>query len=172
VGQASALVQEGAGESGVPADAFPTWRRKERSMPLIGEKEQGQIREALAGMTNPVKLVMFTQEVECQYCAQTRQLVEEVGALSDKLSVEVYDFQADKAQVDEYRVDKIPAVAMIGAKDYGIRFYGIPSGYEFSAFIEDIVDVSKGATELGEKTKKALADLKKPVHFQVFSTPT
>jgi glutaredoxin-like protein len=141
-------------------------------MSLIGEKEQGQIREMLAGLTNPVKLIMFTQETECQYCAQTRQLVEEVAALSGKLSAEIYDFQADKAQVDQYRVDKIPAVAITGAKDYGIRFYGIPSGYEFSAFLEDIVDISKGTTELAEKTKVALGALKKPVHFQVFSTPT
>jgi glutaredoxin-like protein len=141
-------------------------------MPLIGEKEQGQIREMLADLTNPVKLIMFTQETECQYCAQTRQLVEEVAALSGKLSAEVYDFQADKAQVDQYRVDKIPAVAITGVKDYGIRFYGIPSGYEFSAFLEDIVDISKGTTELAEKTKVALGTLKKPVHFQVFSTPT
>ena len=141
-------------------------------MPLIGEKEQEQIKEMLVAMPNPVTAIVFTQEKECQFCAETRQLVEKVATLSDKIKVEVYDFQADKAQVEKYGIDKIPAIAIVGAKDYGIRFYGIPSGYEFSAFLEDLIDVSKGTTDLGAKTKKGLAKLTQPLHFQVFTTPT
>jgi glutaredoxin-like protein len=75
-----------------------------------------------------------------------------------------------KAQ--EFRIDKIPAIAVIGAKDYGVRFYGIPSGYEFTSLIGAILDVSKGVSGLSEKTKGRLKDIAQAVHVQVFVTPT
>lgn len=128
-------------------------------------------------LVHPVKIVMFTQTLECQYCAETRQIAEEIAALSDKIELVVYNFVSDKDMADHYGIDKIPAIAILGTRDdaeidYGIRFFGIPSGYEFTSIIEDIVDVSKGESGLSAKTKKALAELTQPVHFQVFVTPT
>jgi len=144
-------------------------------MPLLNDKIQKEVRKALQNMAGPVKLVMFTQSsnaLECEMCAETRALVEEVAGLSDKLSVEVHDFLDDKAVAAQYKVDKIPAIALVGAKDYGIRFYGIPSGYEFSSLMDDIVTVSKGESGLSAATKAAVAKLAKPVHIQVYVTPT
>ena len=122
----------------------------------------------------PVKIVMFTQEVECRFCSDTRQLVQDIATLSDKLSVEVYDFMKDADKAKEYCIDKIPALAIIGAKDYGVRIYGIPYGYELQTLIEAIISVSKGRgkTDLSDKTKSILSEIKKPVHIQVFVTLT
>jgi len=147
-------------------------------MPLISKKDAELLqKEFEAELVNPVKLVMFTQTVECQFCAETRQIIEEIAKLSDKITVEVHDFVSDKAVADLYGVDKIPAIAVVRVedgqeKDYGIRFYGIPSGYEFTSVVEDILDVSKGESGLQAKTKEVLAGLVEPVHFQVFVTPT
>ena len=142
-------------------------------MPLIRDEDKETIRKEFAEhLVGPVRLVMFTQEFECQFCAETRQIVEEIATLSDKVTAAIYDFIADKDKAEEYGIDKIPAIAIIGKKDYGIRFYGIPSGYEFSSLFEDIIDVSRGESGLLEPTKKALAQLKEPVHIQVFVTPT
>lgn len=144
-------------------------------MPVLNDKIRTEVRKALQNMAGPVKLVVFTQSsdaLECEMCAETRALVEEVAALSDKLSVEVHDFLDDKAVAAQYKVDKIPAIALVGAKDYGIRFYGIPSGYEFSSLMDDIVTVSKGESGLSAATKAAVARLAKPVHIQVYVTPT
>jgi glutaredoxin-like protein len=142
-------------------------------MPLLQDKDKETIETRFQEeLVNPVRLVNFTQAMECQFCAETRQLVEEVAALSDKIELEVYNFAIDKEKVEEYRVDKIPAIAIMGEKDYGVRYYGIPSGYEFSSFIEDIIDVSKGEVELLPATKEALAEVTEPLHFQVFVTPT
>ena len=122
----------------------------------------------------PVKIVMFTQETECRFCSDTRQLVQDIATLSNKLSVEVYDFVKDAEKAKEYCVDKIPALAIIGAKDYGVRIYGIPYGYELQTLIEAIINVSKGRgkTNLSDKTKSILSEIKNPVHIKVFVTLT
>jgi glutaredoxin-like protein len=121
---------------------------------------------------NPVKIIMFTQEHECKFCSDTRKLVEEIGALNDKISVQILDFVADSDKAKEYNINKIPALAIIGAKDHGVRIYGIPYGYELSTLIEAIVNVSIGKTDLSTKTKSILSEVKKPVHIQVFVSLT
>ncbi len=99
-------------------------------------------------LVDPVKIVMFTQEIECRYCSDTRNLVTDIATLDDKITVEVNDFVADTAKAKEYGIDKIPALAIIGKKDYGVRIYGIPYGYELQTLIEAIINVSKGQTDL------------------------
>ena len=147
-------------------------------MPLISEKDAEFLKKEFEeNLVDPVKLVVFTQDFECQFCAETRQIVEEIAELSETISAEVYDFVADKAMVELYSVDKIPAIAIVRVqdgeeRDYGVRFYGIPSGYEFTSVIEDILDVSRGESGLQPGTKEAMASITEPVHLQVFVTPT
>ncbi len=123
-------------------------------------------------LVDPVKIVMFTQEIECRYCSDTRNLVTDIATLDDKITVEVNDFVADTAKAKEYGIDKIPALAIIGKKDYGVRIYGIPYGYELQTLIEAIINVSKGQTDLTDNTKSILKEVKNPVHIQVFVTLT
>ncbi|RLC64305.1 MAG: glutaredoxin [Chloroflexi bacterium] len=141
-------------------------------MPLLDKETTEQVKRELADLAGPVRLVMFSQTFECDYCAETRQLVEEVAELSDQLTAEIYNFVTDKEKAEELGVDKIPAIAVIGAEDYGVRFYGIPSGYEFTSLLYAIRTVAAGKTELSEETLKTLAGVTEPVHMQVFVTPT
>lgn len=147
----------------------------------VREATQKKFDEELSG---PVNLVYFTQEAsrllvpdhlkgqECRFCKETKQLLEEVSGLSKKITLTVYDFTADQEKVKEYGIDKIPALVIRNTGDLGIRFYGIPSGYEFMSLIEAIGDVSKGKTGLSPKTREALQALKTDVRIQVFVTPT
>jgi len=140
---------------------------------MIPEERRKYLAEELARkLLNAVRLVVFTQEYECPYCAQTRSLLGELAGLSDKLSVEVYDFVADADEARAYGVDKVPAVAIIGAKDYGLRFYGLPYGYEFQTLLEGMVSVSHGKAEVSEEAREKLRGIKSPVHIQVFVTLT
>ncbi len=142
-------------------------------MGLLSDKDKAAIKERLAGMTNPVKLVNFTQELECQYCRETRMLMEELAELSDLITLEKYHFLTDKEKAEEYKIDKIPAtIVMSEDKDYGIRYFGIPSGYEFASLLEDILMISAGDSGLEPESREKLAKLEKPVHIQVFVTPT
>ena len=145
-------------------------------MSLLRDEDRRQIRKEFESLTEPVKLIVFTQEHECQYCAETRQIAEEVATLSDRIELEVYDLLADEEKAAAYGIDKLPAlIVMRGGdepRDYGIRFFGIPSGYEFGTLIEDIRMVSSGDSGLSEATRRQVAELQTPVHFQVFVTPT
>ncbi len=141
-------------------------------MGVLKDKDQKALAKVFGELTGQVKLVMFTQEVECEYCLLTREMVEEIAALSDKVSVEVHDFVKDASRAKEFGVDKIPAVIVMGDKDYGIRFYGIPAGYEFTTLIETILDVSHGQHGLPQSAVNELAKIDQPVHLQVMITPT
>jgi glutaredoxin-like protein len=141
-------------------------------MPMLEDEIREQVSAFLGELAGPVRLVLFTQESDCPYCPETRQLVEEIAELSDQLTVEVYDLVTDGDKAEEIKVDKVPAIAVLGAEDYGVRFYGIPSGYEFTSLLHAIRLVASGSTELSEATLQVLADLKEPVHMQVFVTPT
>jgi len=145
-------------------------------MSLLRDEDRRQIRKEFESLTEPVKLIVFTQEHECQYCAETRQIAEEVATLSDRIELEVYDLLADEEKAAAYGIDKLPAlIVMRGGdepRDYGIRVFGIPSGYEFGTLIEDIRMVSSGDSGLSEATRRQVAELQAPVHFQVFVTPT
>jgi len=129
----------------------------------------------LASMAKPVKMVLFDQqEMECLYCRETHQLAEEVSQLSDKLSLEVYGLKSDAEMAEKYGIDKIPAITILGEgdRDYGIHYYGIPSGYEFASLLEDLKMVAAGDSGLEPETRQMLAGLEKPLHLQVFVTPT
>jgi glutaredoxin-like protein len=119
-----------------------------------------------------VRLIMFTQQLECQLCVQTKQLVTEVAGLNDKIEAEVHDFVADAELAKQYGVDKIPAIVLVGQKNYGIRIYGLPYGYEFQTLMSALAAASRGRTDLSEETKTKLKDVRTPVHIQVFVTLT
>ena len=149
-------------------------------MSILPVEIQKQVKEVFQGLEGLVKLVMFTQgegdAIECDMCKDTRQLVEEVAGLSDNIEFQVYDLVKDAKEAAKYNIVKIPAVAVVSGgdqpKDYGIRLYGIPSGYEFSSLIEDILLVSHGQTNLSPQTLQEIEELETPVHIQVFVTPT
>ena len=141
-------------------------------MGLIGDTEGQEIRERLSEMVDPVRLIHFTQELNLEYGREAKQLVEELAGFSDKLSAEVYNFLLDQDRVAEYGIDKVPATVIRNSKDHGIRFYGIPAGYEFSTILDTLLAVSRGDSGLTAESKEKLATISEPLHLEVFVTPT
>lgn len=141
-------------------------------MPLLKESDRTEVAKIFEALSEPVRIINFTQSFECDGCSDAHQLMEEVASLSDKLTLEVFDFAKDTQKVAEYGVTRIPATVLAGDRDYGIRFYGVPGGYEFSSLLESILMVSKRASGLSEKLREKVASIDKPVHLQVLVTPT
>jgi alkyl hydroperoxide reductase subunit AhpF len=142
-------------------------------MALLTEEVTAELREAFAGLLNPVRLVVFSQALAEPVSEEVRRLVEEMAALDSRLGVESRNFVLDEERARELGIDRIPAIAVLGeTQDYGVRFYGLPTGYEFGSLVEAILDVSHGASRLSDETRAGLAALDKDVRLRVFSTPT
>jgi alkyl hydroperoxide reductase subunit AhpF len=142
-------------------------------MPILQPRDAEAVRKEFQRIAGPVRLVVFSQELVAQdLCRQNEQLIREVAALSDRISVEVLNPAVDRERAAAYGVDQVPATVVEGARDYGVRFLGIPAGYEFSNLIDSIIAVSSGEAMLADATKASLATLAGDVEIKVFSTPT
>ena len=142
----------------------------------ISEQDRQEIRRRFEGLESPVVLKLFVRadKDECPYCEDTRQLLEEVAQLDDRITLEVHDVEREPEVAERHGVEMVPAIlfARADGSDTGMRFYGIPAGYEFGTLIDDIVDVSRGEAGLSPETEAYLRSLDTDVHLQVFVTPT
>src|SRR5438552_14057349 len=142
-------------------------------MPILAERDQEAVRKEFQRIQGPVKLVVFSQElVAGDLCRQNEQLVRAVAELDDRITVEVLNPQIDRERTEQYGVDQVPAIVVEGARDYGIRFFGVPLGYGFSNLIDSIIVASTGEPALAEDTLASLRALAADVDIKVFSTPT
>ena len=150
-------------------------------MALIAEDDQQYLRDLFAEkLVHDVTIRFYTQRTspltvpsqECETCRDTHQLLEELVALSDKLTLDVHDFYAEREQAAAEGIDEIPAIVLEGQNKGKVRFVGVPAGYEFSTLIEDLIDVSRGTTGLQPVSRETLNGLTGPVHIKVFVTPT
>lgn len=144
---------------------------------LLNEDIKNQVTEAFAQLKDPVEVLFFGRQDECEYCDQTQQLVEEVTGLSDKLHLGIYDIQEDAELASSYNVDKTPGLVITGRDeeqllDYGVRIAGVPAGHEFLSLIQDLILVSARDSGLSQQTRDLLAELSEPITLQVFVTPT
>ncbi|MBI2220631.1 MAG: hypothetical protein HYU53_05430 [Acidobacteria bacterium] len=144
-------------------------------MALLADADLKQLQETFAELKNPVKIVFFTQTLNCETCDIAKQVLSEVVRINDKITLEERNFLLEKDEAARLGIDRVPAVAVLGdnGTDHGIRFFGAPHGYEFSSLLESIL-LTGGADEVGlsEDSMALLASLKEPVHIQVFVTPT
>ncbi len=140
----------------------------------LDDQIKSELAKQLSVLNKKVKMVMFTQELECQYCRETKQILTELSEVSDKISLQIKNFVTDKADAEKYGVDKIPATVLLdeNEKDYGIKFYGIPSGYEFASLLEDIKLLGTGITGFDPRIENEIKNVDSDVHMQVFVTPT
>lgn len=156
-------------------------------MALLRDADRESLRQQLATLITPVKLVFFNQALDCDYCPLTKQVLEEITSLTDKVTLQEYNFVNDKQAVFDYKISRVPAIAPVRMeppkllvsgnekpveRDYGIRYYGVPAGFEFASLISDIMDISSGESGLSAQSKAAIKQLQQPLHLQVFATPT
>src|ERR671922_1056287 len=109
-------------------------------MAILQQRDREAVRKEFERLAGPVKLVVFSQALAAaDLCRENEQLVREVAELSDQVSVEVLNLAIDRERAEAYGVDQVPAIVVEGARDYGLRFYGVPGGYEFGNLIEAII---------------------------------
>jgi len=148
-------------------------------MSLLAPNEQDHLRAWFGEMTGPVRLLFFTQAIDCEPCTQTRLILDELPLLSDRITIDEVNFVLDKDKAARYGIDRVPAIALLGKNgsdaadaDSRIRFLGTPAGHEFMSLIQAILLVGGAASQLSAENRARIAAVDKPVTMQVFSTPT
>lgn len=147
-------------------------------MGLISPADQQKLRESFAEMTRPVRLLFFTQTLGCETCPQTRRILDELPALSDKIAIEEVNFVLEGDKARQYGIDRVPAIALVGQDDSGaerdskVRFLGTPAGYEFISLVQAILLVGGRGSHLSERSRTRIAAVDTPVTLRVFTTPT
>lgn len=140
-------------------------------MAFLNDETRGQVAEMLSDLPDQVQMLVFTKPTGCQYCDVVTELLTEVAETSEQVSLKVYDMTVDTEKATEYRIDKAPAIALVGARDYGLRYYGLPSNYEFSTLLHGIQVAGHGAAaQLDAQSKEYLTSLDKEIFCQVFVT--
>jgi alkyl hydroperoxide reductase subunit AhpF len=147
-------------------------------MSLIAPADQQRLRDAFSEMTRPVRLLFFTQTLGCDTCIQTREILDELPLLSDRITIEEVNLILDADKARQYGVDRVPAIAVVGQDEAGqerdshIRFLGAPAGYEFVSLVRAVILAGGGASTLTDEQRRRLAAVDKPIVMQVFTTPT
>jgi glutaredoxin-like protein len=147
-------------------------------MSLLSPADRARLTADFAGMTRRVRLLFFTQTLDCATCLQARQVLDELPPLSDQIAVEEVNFVLDHDRAEPYGIDRVPAIALVFEGidgrdvDSRIRFLGTPAGYEFISLVKAILLVGKGDSGLTAESQARLAAIDQPIALHVFTTPT
>jgi alkyl hydroperoxide reductase subunit AhpF len=150
-------------------------------MALLSPADQEKLRQVFGEMSQVVRLLFFTQTIGCDTCLETREILEELPPLSDKISIEEVNLVLEQDKAREYGIDRVPAIAILrgrsngdgaGPDDSRMRFLGAPSGYEFMSLVQAILLAGGRASVLTEASRQKLAGVDRPLNLQVFTTPT
>jgi glutaredoxin-like protein len=138
---------------------------------LFTPEDEIEIKKRLEEVQNDVKLILFSQSLNCESCPETETLLRELAALSDKLKFEVLNPQLDRDKAEGYKITHVPTLILEGDRDYGIRYMGMPGGYEFASLLEDIIAVGKRSSGLSDASREKLQAVTEPINIKVFVTP-
>jgi alkyl hydroperoxide reductase subunit AhpF len=147
-------------------------------MSLLTDADRGRVRDMLAVVTTPVRLVFFTQTFGCELCADTRRILDEVASLQPLVTVDEVNVVLDRERADAYGIAAAPSVVLAGIDqdgtewNPGVRFLGAPLGYEFTSLLEAVTLVATRESGLAVSSRDLLRTVTTPMHIQVFSTPT
>ena len=139
---------------------------------IMDDKVKAELKTVLAQLKSRVRLVFFTRKGGSPACSRQEELLRELSSLTDKLKLEIHDAVLDGDTARNYGIDKTPATAVVGARDHGIRFYGLTAGYEFTSLLEAIMLVSTGHTNMDPQLEEMVKKIEKPVHLEVMVTLT
>ena len=143
-------------------------------MPLVSSADQQHLRDAFAGLVRPVRLLFFTQTLDCDTCLEARQILDELPPLSDKIAIEEINLVLDGDKARQYGIDRVPAVAILygdDGADSRIRFLGAPSGYEFVSLVQAVLVAGGAGSQLTEENRERVAAAAQRISIQVFTTP-
>lgn len=143
-------------------------------MPIFNEDTRIQLTDLVGELPNKVNVIVFNSDSNCRTCRDTLQYITEFTELNENMELSVFDFDNNKAQVEKYNVEHVPAIVILDKdmKDRGVKYYGIPAGYEIHSLIASVKEASGIEDNISPEHQKRIDSIDKPVKIKVFVTPT
>ena len=130
------------------------------------------VRAGLAELAGPVTLRYYTSDVDSWYSQAERGLLEEIRCASPQVRLEIHADRWDAKREEEVGIRRTPAIVVAGERDTGIRYYGLPDGYELEIFLGVLRTAAGGPSLLSRASIARLGALPRPVHLEVVVSPT
>lgn len=139
-------------------------------MEIFNQETKSKLTEILKQMNDKVNIIFFTQEFECNTCRDARAFIYEFAGMSDKIAVTEFEITGNMEKAGFLKVDKVPCFAFLDSKDNftGIKFYGVPGGYEINSFVKALIEVSGIREPLPDDILKRIKAVNREIHIQVF----
>jgi len=143
-------------------------------MAIFNDEIQKQLQDLIGDFPRKVHIAFFGSENDCASCTDTKQFMTEFCSLHQNLEFSVFDLESDKAYAASLGIDKVPSFVVLDQdkSDFGLRFYGIPAGYEIHSLISAVREVGGIPADLPAEIEDRIKKLDKDVHIRVFVTPT
>ncbi len=142
-------------------------------MSIIQDSLKPEIETFLAGLDRVVT-VDFYPHPESPASAPTKDLIEELHQLAPFISPVYHSPEESSREIKSPDVVEGPITTLsVDGQFTGIRYLGFPGGHEFGALLADLRDLSHGEpVQLSPETVHWLQGLTRPLHLEVFTTPT
>jgi len=140
---------------------------------IFRPEDEARVRELLDELERPVELLVALGPEETplpgardvDFGAETQRVVGEIAALSEHVTSRVEE------EPDGF--ERYPAVAVLPeGDDVGLRYYGLPWGYELGSLIGAVIEAGKRESSLSPESLERLAALEHELAIDVFVTPT
>jgi len=142
-------------------------------MSLLGEEDKVTLKRRFSSeLAGPVSLIVFIKGTDCRFCKETAQIAQELSQIDSGIRSEVLTLDDNPDRAIQLGITRVPATVLMGSVDYRIRFYGMPAGYEFSTYVQDIINVSRDNPGLSLQTLESIKKVETDTRIQVFVTPS
>ncbi len=129
-----------------------------------------QLKNTFEKMPYDIDMLLFTERgAENIFAESTRQVVRAFRELTSRIHLREYSLDHDMAK--KWQITYAPTL-LIAPDRYAIRWIGAPMGEEARTFLETMMMVGTGLSNLSDQSRKVIAGIDSERHVKVFVSPT
>jgi glutaredoxin-like protein len=143
-------------------------------MAFFNDNIRQQLSDLIGELKEEVNIFAFKSDSDCRTCKDTIQYITEFAGLNPKMNLTVYDRENEPEIFEKFNILRVPAILILKKDEdtTGVRFYGIPSGYEVHSLNTAIKEASGIRKEISKSILSRIKKIISLVHIQIFITPT
>ena len=129
-----------------------------------------QLKATFEQLPNDIDLYLFTAKgQEDAFTQANRQVIRAFRELSARITLREYDLDHELAK--KWNVTHSPTL-IIAPEQYAIRWLGAPMGEEARTFLEILILVGLGKSQLSDQSMNVVKKIDSPRNVKVFVSPT